>query len=126
MCVGSVVTAVRWCATPDKYGAPAMFDDLDRAKAHAVSGVVTVELDLITPQGRHATITGGVPSADSMFRRSPHQHDGVLPVIGSVLLQLTPISPANTALPGRYQEIVFRTPTASQFVVLAAQVEAQE
>ena len=81
--IGSRVTRVGWLNTPDKYRGPQLFGDLAKARAYDSSGVISAEIEIVTPDGRHTTLAGGVHEADTLYRRSASQDAGVLPARGA-------------------------------------------
>jgi hypothetical protein len=81
--VDSRLTRVEWLNTPDKYRGPELFGDLAKARAYDSTGIISAQLEVATPDGRHETLSGGVPSVDSIYRSSANQDAGVLPVLGA-------------------------------------------
>lgn len=114
--VGSVLTRLWWWSTPDKYAGPARFDTLERARQHGPSPVISAEFALTTPDDREVITRGGVPSADTLWRTSPRQEDGVLPVVGARVIELVPKDPGS--LGADVLEIVFRNPDGTRFVLI--------
>ncbi|MDQ3786230.1 MAG: hypothetical protein M3422_03185 [Actinomycetota bacterium] len=92
--------------TPDKYRGPKLFDDLDKARAYDSSGVISAEVEVATPDGRHVSLSGGVPSADSIWRRSDNQDAGVLPEAGA---RVTAVEAG---------EVVFTNPGGGRWVLI--------
>jgi hypothetical protein len=103
---GSRLTGISWLSTPDKYAGPQLFDSLGAARAHGPSPVVSAELEVRTPDGRVVDLSGGVPSADTIWRSSPRQDAGVLPVLGAVVAEVVA------------DEVVFRNPDGGRFVLI--------
>lgn len=120
--IGSVLSRVWWWSTPDRYAGPARFDTLPEARQHGPSPVISVEFALTTPDGREVIARGGVPSADTIWRRSTRQEDGVLPVVGAQVIELIPSEPGvrtdGSGLSADYLEIVFRNPDGTRFVLI--------
>jgi len=105
--VGSRVAQVAWLATPDKYSGPKLFGDLAKARAYGGSGsIITAELELTTPDGGSVTVSGGVPSTDTLWRDSPRQDPGVFPAEGARLV---------AAEDG---ELVFTNPPGGRWVLI--------
>jgi hypothetical protein len=105
---GSRLTRISWLSTPDKYAGPKLFDSLDGARAHGPSPIVSAELEVRTPDGRTVDLSGGVPSADSIYRSSPRQDAGVLPALGAVVEEFVAAA----------HEVVFRNPDGGRFVLI--------
>ncbi|GAB3739154.1 hypothetical protein [Microlunatus parietis] len=110
--IGSVLSRVWWWSTPDRYAGPARFDTLAKARRHGPAPVISVEVVLTTPDDREIVTRGGVPSADTMWRRSTRQEDGVLPVVGAGVIEVVPTGSTGIL------EIVFRNPDGSRFVLI--------
>ena len=106
--LGATLTSLVWLSTPDKYGGPERFDDLESARAHGPYPVISAEVILTTPDGVALELSGGVPSADTMWRDSPRQEPGVLPSLGARVVE---------QLESR-QEAVFENPDGSRFVLI--------
>ena len=116
--IGSVLSKLWWWSTPDKYAGPARFDTLAKARQHGPSPVISVEFVLTTPDDRQVVARGGVPSADTIWRPSPRQEDGVLPVVGARVIELIPKEPSSIS--ADVLEIVFRNPDSTRFVLIPA------
>lgn len=99
---------VEWVNTPDKYRGPKSFSDLERARAYDSTGVISAEVEVETPDGRHTSLSGGVPSADSIWRRSANQDAGVLPEAGA---RVTAVEAG---------ELVFTNPDGGRWVLIGA------
>ena len=103
--VESRLLRVEWLNTPDKYQGPKLFDDLEEARAYS-SGVVSAELEVEAPGGQRLSLSGGVPSADSIWRRSANQDAGVLPAAGA---RVTAVEAG---------EVVFTNPDGGRWVLI--------
>jgi hypothetical protein len=104
--VESRLARVRWLNTPDKYDPPMSFGELARARAYNPTGVISAEAEVVTPDGRRLSLSGGVPSADTIWRRSDNQDAGVLPVIGA---RVTVVEAG---------EVVFTNPDGGRWVLI--------
>ena len=104
--VDSRLTKVAWLNTPDKYRGPQLFADLAKARAYDSSGVISAELEVATPDGRHETLAGGIPSADTIWRGSANQDAGVLPALGA---RVTAVEAG---------ELVFTNPDGGHWVLI--------
>ena len=81
--VDSRLTRVEWLNTPDKYRGAQLFADLAKARAYDSTGIISAEIEIVTPGGRHVTLTGGVSSVDTIYRKSANQDAGVIPALGA-------------------------------------------
>jgi hypothetical protein len=104
--VSSRLVRVEWVNTPDKYRGPKAFADLGRARAYDSTGVISASVEVEGPDGRRLTLTGGVPSADTMWRRSANQDAGVLPEAGA---RVTAVEAG---------EVVFANPDGGHWVLI--------
>ncbi|MEE6258759.1 hypothetical protein [Plantactinospora sonchi] len=128
--VGSVVDALWWWNTPDKYAGPARFDTLAGARAHNPIAQLTIEVRLRTPDGGARRVVGAVTTVDDFVRRSPRQDPGVLPTLGATVVELVrrteprtrygaaPEPTEQTRIEDAYDEVVFRDPAGGRFVLL--------
>jgi hypothetical protein len=102
----SRLTRVEWLNTPDKYRGPQRFCDLAEARAYDSTGVISAEIEIATPDGRHVAMNGGVHEADTIYRRSADQDAGVLPAPGA---RVTAKAPG---------ELVFTNPDGGRWVLI--------
>jgi hypothetical protein len=109
---GAIVTRIWWWNTPDKYAGPARFTTLEEAKAYNSVSILSVELELREPDGRELTLTGLVPSVDSMGHASPRQDPDVLPEVGAKVVDHIP------GRLGRPHQTVFRNADGGNFVFI--------
>lgn len=127
--LGAEVTRVQWWSVPEKYSAPQLFDDLEKAHAYGYRPTVTALLTLRSPTGETLELEGGVSSADSIYRRSPRQDEGVLPEPEAVVVEVVRrrVPPYRlvqapdtdrTTISNLFREVVFRVPDGGQFVLL--------
>jgi len=106
--LGATLTSLLWLSTPDKYGGPERFNDLESARAHGPYPIISAEVIVTTPDGDKLDLSGGVPSADTMWRDSDRQEPGVLPGLGARVVELLEIR----------NEAVFENPDGSRFVLI--------
>ena len=104
--VDSRLTKVEWLNTPDKYRGAKLFADLGKARAYDSSGVISAEIEVATPDGRHVPLSGGVPSVDTIWRASANQDAGVLPALGA---RVTAVEAG---------ELVFTNPDGGRWVLI--------
>jgi hypothetical protein len=104
--VGSRVTRIQWLNTPDKYRSPRLFNTLEDARAYDTSAVISLQLQLNTPDNHTIELEGGVSTADTIWRVSPSQEPGVLPALDAQL----------TTIEGKYP--VFTNPDGGVWVLI--------